>query len=57
MLTNNQVACLVCVGTPAGVGAVQPGNKITAGLEVDGNELARLDFSVKLRENGLFKGD
>ncbi|KAJ2775199.1 hypothetical protein IWQ56_000196 [Coemansia nantahalensis] len=40
---------LVLTGTPKGVGPIQPGEHVTAGLEYRGEELSRLEFDAVAR--------
>ena len=46
---------LILTGTPKGVGPVFPGDTLTAGLRVDGQELeeGRIEVEVKEREGGV----
>ncbi|PVU90930.1 hypothetical protein BB559_003484 [Furculomyces boomerangus] len=41
---------LILTGTPKGVGPVESGDKVVAGLDVDGVELASLNFDVGERQ-------
>lgn len=46
---------IVLTGTPKGVGSVQPGDMITAGVQVEGTrelEAGRIEVEVKEREGG-----
>ena len=40
---------LVMTGTPKGVGPIKPGDRVTAGIEVDGKEIeeGRIDIGVE----------
>ncbi|KAJ2781899.1 hypothetical protein H4R18_002605 [Coemansia javaensis] len=40
---------LVLTGTPQGVGPIQPGEHVTAGLEYGGRELSRIEFDAVAR--------
>jgi acylpyruvate hydrolase len=46
---------LVLTGTPKGVGSVQAGDVIKAGIKVDGKEIdeGRIEVDVKDREGGF----
>ena len=46
---------LILTGTPKGVGPVFPGDTLTAGLRVDGQEIeeGRIEVEVKEREGGV----
>jgi acylpyruvate hydrolase len=52
--TLSQENDVILTGTPSGVGPVQPGDRITAGLSNPGQDeqLAALDFSTEERPNG-----
>jgi len=41
---------LLLTGTPKGVGSVQPGDKITAGLRVNGKEVEQGKISLQVKE-------
>jgi len=44
---------IILTGTPPGVGQMDPGDRITAGLETDdGSTLSEIEFTAKLREEG-----
>ncbi|KAH8914350.1 hypothetical protein BT69DRAFT_1089979 [Atractiella rhizophila] len=43
---------LILTGTPAGVGPIKPGDKVTCGLVQDEKELASLNLVAKAREGG-----
>jgi acylpyruvate hydrolase len=45
---------VILTGTPSGVGPIQPGDQVTAGLSNPGQDkqLAILDFSAEERPNG-----
>ncbi|KAI7829179.1 hypothetical protein BX661DRAFT_181508 [Kickxella alabastrina] len=40
---------LLLTGTPKGVGPVQPGERVVAGLEYQGKELSRIEFDAVVR--------
>ncbi|KAJ1920137.1 hypothetical protein H4219_001510 [Mycoemilia scoparia] len=45
-ITTLEVGDILLTGTPKGVGPIEPGQNIVAGMEYDGTELARITFDA-----------